>query len=180
MHAWIRLTLIFIASLSAVCTSAVAEDVTFGVMKPAANPPAEEQPTQVPPRAAFPTITLPGQELETEALLAEDAPAVAPDDAAVFEDEEAPDAVPEEVAVPVEAESTGGPKSQTDKIVDTFMQLDTDESKSVSVEEYLIMVQQRVEARFTAMDADGDGEVSEEEYRSFWKSRMAKWYRLKR
>jgi len=103
-----------------------------------------------------------------------------PVESAVFDDEEAPDAVPEELAAPVEAASTGGPKSQTDKIVEKFMELDTDESKSVSVQEYLIMVQQRVEARFAAMDANADGEVSEDEYRIFWKSRMAKWYRLKR
>ena len=167
MHVWIRSTLIFAVALVAFGLTSWAEDTPASVSEAEQ---AGQTDVPVAPREAFPTITMPGQPLEPGQ----------PVEPAVFEDEEAPDAVPEELAVPVEAASTGGPKSQTDKIVDTFMELDTDESKSVSVEEYLIMVQQRVEARFTAMDANGDGEVSEEEYRSFWKSRMAKWYRLKR
>ncbi len=79
-----------------------------------------------------------------------------------------------------ENKRNNGPKTATDKIVDKFMALDVDESAGVSMDEYITMVQQRVMARFAAMDANGDGEVSEDEYRMFWKSRMAKWYRLKR
>jgi len=79
-----------------------------------------------------------------------------------------------------ERKRNNGPKTATDKIVDKFMALDVDESAGVSMDEYITIVQQRVMARFAAMDANGDGEVSEDEYRVFWKSRMAKWYRLKR
>ncbi|MDQ6987892.1 MAG: hypothetical protein Q9M25_08830 [Mariprofundaceae bacterium] len=85
-------------------------------------------------------------------------------------------------AVPLVAERkrNNGPKTATDKIVDKFMALDMDNSAGVSMDEYITMAQQRVMARFAAMDANRDGEVSEDEYRAFWKSRMAKWYRLKR
>jgi len=83
---------------------------------------------------------------------------------------------------PVEAavKRHNGPKTQTDKIVEKFMTLDVDGSAGVSMDEYITIVQQRVMARFAAMDADKNGEVTEDEYRAFWKSRMAKWYRLKR
>ncbi|MDX8391449.1 MAG: hypothetical protein R8K53_02620 [Mariprofundaceae bacterium] len=83
------------------------------------------------------------------------------------------------VAMP-ETTSRRGPKTATDKIVDKFMLLDIDASAGVSMDEYITIVQQRVMTRFAAMDANRDGEVSEDEYRVFWKSRMAKWYRLKR
>ena len=73
-----------------------------------------------------------------------------------------------------------GPKTATDKIVEKFMALDSDASAGVSLKEYAAMVEQRLLARFAAMDADKDGEVTEDEYRAFWKSRMARWYRLKR
>ena len=77
-----------------------------------------------------------------------------------------------------------GPATATDKIVERFMQLDTDEDPemagTVSFEEYLSMVLERAQARFESMDADGDGEVTPEEYREFWQSRKAMWYRLKR
>jgi len=92
----------------------------------------------------------------------------------VFDDTGVPPTVEPEV------KHHNGPKTQTDKIVEKFMTLDTDKSAGVSMDEYIAMVQQRVEARFAAMDADRDGEVTEDEYRAFWKSRMAKWYRLKR
>jgi len=81
------------------------------------------------------------------------------------------------------AERTG-PATATDKIVERFMQLDTDEDPetagTVSFEEYLSMVLERAQARFESMDADGDGEVTPDEYREFWQSRKAMWYRLKR
>ncbi len=73
-----------------------------------------------------------------------------------------------------------GPMSATDRIVARFMALDTDTSGSVSLDEYMAMVQQRAMARYQAMDSNGDGEVSDKEYRAFWKSRLAHWYRLKR
>ncbi|OIO68653.1 MAG: hypothetical protein COW19_02575 [Zetaproteobacteria bacterium CG12_big_fil_rev_8_21_14_0_65_55_1124] len=175
MHAWIRSTLIFVATLGAVCTSALAEDVPFRAMQPQ----AVEQPVDAASQPAFPKIRMPGQPAEPDAASAEAPSAAAPGESAVFDDEEAADAVPAEPVAAAEVQ-TGGPKTATDKIVEKFMALDTDESRSVSVEEYLIMVQQRVEARFKAMDADGNGEVTEDEYRAFWKTRMAKWYRLKR
>lgn len=175
MHACKYSLLILIALSGGMAGSAVAADMPVGSMQSGTMQPME-QPAADPAAAqplAFPTITAPGQPIEP----------VAPNgDAMAIEDEEAPApdaqaAEPYDVPVPAE---TGGPKSPTDKIVDKFMTLDTDESKSVSVMEYLVMVQQRVEARFKAMDANGDGEVTEEEYRAFWKSRMSKWYRLQR
>ena len=84
-------------------------------------------------------------------------------------------------AMPVpKAMEHNGPKSATDKIVEKFMALDADASAGVSLKEYAAMVEQRLLARFAAMDADKNGEVTEDEYRAFWKSRMARWYRLKR
>lgn len=71
------------------------------------------------------------------------------------------------------------PATPTDKIVERFMALDIDASNAVSFEEYMIMVRERAEARFAAMDGNGDGEVTAEEYRAFWKARRAKWYRIK-
>ncbi|MDQ6956678.1 MAG: hypothetical protein Q9M21_05710, partial [Mariprofundaceae bacterium] len=40
------------------------------------------------------------------------------------------------------------PLTATDKIVDRFMELDIDATESVSLGEYLLMVQERAEARF--------------------------------
>ena len=71
-------------------------------------------------------------------------------------------------------------KSSTDKIVDTFMELDADQSDSVSLAEYKAMVNQRAAVRFAEMDANHDGEVSDDEYRQFWQKTKARWYRLKR
>jgi len=71
-------------------------------------------------------------------------------------------------------------KTSTDKIVDTFMSLDLDESEAVSFEEYKVMVDLRALARFEEMDADADGEVTDVEYRKFWRENKAKWYRLQR
>ena len=71
-------------------------------------------------------------------------------------------------------------KSSTDKIVDTFMQLDLDESETVSFEEYQSMVNERAQSRFEAMDANGDEEITDMEYRDFWRDNKAKWYRLQR
>jgi EF hand len=73
-----------------------------------------------------------------------------------------------------------GPETPTDKIVDAFMQLDTDKSNSVSFDEYMAMVQQRAKDRFDAMDTNHDGQVTPEEYRAFWQLRKSQWYRLKR
>jgi len=74
----------------------------------------------------------------------------------------------------------GGPLSSTDKIVNTFMELDTDNNDGVSHKEYMTMVQERAEARFRAMDVNRDQEVSAEEYREFWRQQKARWYRLNR
>lgn len=60
------------------------------------------------------------------------------------------------------------------------MELDIDASAGVSFDEYMLMVEERAEARFAAMDGDGDGEVTAEEYRAFWRARKAQWYRIKR
>ncbi|MDQ6957944.1 MAG: hypothetical protein Q9M24_02395 [Mariprofundaceae bacterium] len=78
------------------------------------------------------------------------------------------------------ASEPAGPLSATDKIVARFMDLDTDASGGVSYEEYMAMVRERIVARYAAMDTNDDGEVTDEEYRTFWKLRMAQWYRLKR
>jgi len=71
-------------------------------------------------------------------------------------------------------------ETSTDKIVDAFMALDSDQSDSVSYAEYKAMVDERAKTRFGAMDTNRDGEVSDEEYREFWRKTKAKWYRLKR
>jgi len=71
-------------------------------------------------------------------------------------------------------------KSSTDKIADAFMQLDLDASEAVSFEEYKAMVDERAQTRFAAMDRNHDGEVTDAEYRIFWRENKAKWYRLQR
>jgi len=76
--------------------------------------------------------------------------------------------------------AAAAPKSATDKVVDTFMELDANHSDSVSYAEYKAMVDQRARLRFIAMDTNRDNEVSEDEYREFWRKTKAKWYRLKR
>ena len=75
-----------------------------------------------------------------------------------------------------------GPATATDKIVDRFMALNTNPEESIGVdfEEYFTMVMQRAMDRFEAMDSDQDDEVTEEEYREFWKAQKAQYYRLKR
>ncbi len=72
------------------------------------------------------------------------------------------------------------PASATDKVVETFMALDLDESATVSYEEYEIMVKERLDERFKAMDKNGDGQVSPEEYREFWTTQKAEYYRPRR
>ena len=89
------------------------------------------------------------------------------------------------LALPVAAiaqdEGTSGePLTATDKIVQHFMDQDIDENGGVSFDEYMEMVYDHAAKRFAEMDANGDGEVSSEEYRTFWKARMAKYYRLKK
>ncbi len=71
-------------------------------------------------------------------------------------------------------------KSSTDKIVGAFMELDLDESESVTFDEYKSMVDLRALTRFEEMDANTDGQVTDEEYRKFWAENKAKWYRLHR
>lgn len=94
------------------------------------------------------------------------------------------DATDDEEAAPSSTDTgettPSGPLTSTDKIVKSFMQLDTDKSNAVSFDEYMAMVQQRAKDRFDAMDANHDGQVTPDEYRQFWLHRMAQWYRLKR
>jgi len=71
-------------------------------------------------------------------------------------------------------------KTATDKVVDTFMALDGDASQSVSFNEYKAMVDQQAAERFRHMDSNRDGQVSADEYRAFWGTEKAKWYRLNR
>jgi len=171
MHAWIRSTLILVVMLGGISCAALAGDFPA----PTAPANAAAQPVAPAPGA----VNQPGGANQPDG---NGMPASAtPVDPATLDDEEAPDAAPAEQPQPADEQAAaGGPKTPTDKIVDKFMLLDIDGSKGVSMDEYLIMVQQRAKARFEAMDADGNGEVSEDEYRQFWKSRMAKWYRLKR
>ncbi|NWF36702.1 thymidylate synthase [Mariprofundus sp. KV] len=72
------------------------------------------------------------------------------------------------------------PKSATDKIVDRFLELDQDASEGVSLDEYLLMVNERAKDRFKEIDANRDGEVTDPEYRDFWQQKKAQWYRLER
>jgi hypothetical protein len=95
------------------------------------------------------------------------------------------DATTHEQMMPADEQATDtpenrGPLTATDKIVNRFMELDTDTSEGVSFEEYMTMVQQRATDRFASMDANEDGEVTAEEYREFWKARKAQYYRPKR
>jgi len=82
------------------------------------------------------------------------------------------------VCIPLWAEAAQ--KSPTDKIVDTFMNLDVDASTGVSSNEYMRMVRQRARNRFARMDRNHDGEVSAKEYRRFWQQEESAYYRLKR
>jgi hypothetical protein len=129
------------------------------------------QPTQfpVPQQAAVPQPTAPSP----AQAVAQPAPGTQPDAA---DDEETPPATPEGTNQP----APSGPLTSTDKIVKSFMQLDTDKSNAVSFDEYMVMVQQRAKDRYDAMDANHDGQVTPDEYRQFWLHRMAQWYRLKR
>jgi len=68
----------------------------------------------------------------------------------------------------------------TDKIVERFIALDTDETEGVSYEEYMVMVQARAKKRFSMMDRNHDAEVSASEYRHFWRTQKSQYYRLKR
>jgi len=79
-----------------------------------------------------------------------------------------------------EQEAASGPLTATDKIVDRFMALDADATEGVSLEEYLLMVHARAEARFSLMDSNQDGEVNADEYRQFWRTQKSQYYRLKR
>jgi len=83
-------------------------------------------------------------------------------------------------AVAADEEKSFSNMTSTDKIVQKFMELDLDENEGVSFDEYMEMVFERTIKRFPEMDGDGDGEVTSEEYRIFWKNRMAKYYRLKK
>jgi len=104
---------------------------------------------------------------------------------AVLEEEVATPSIQERIeelkAIRAKSEREG-PATATDKIVDRFMELNTNpgESAGVDFEEYFTMVQQRALDRFEAMDANQDGEVTAEEYREFWKAQKAQYYRLKR
>jgi len=71
-------------------------------------------------------------------------------------------------------------QTPTDKIVETFMNLDTDMSDSVSPGEYMSMVEERAHDRFARMDRNHDGEVSTDEYRRFWQKEESAYYRLQR
>ncbi len=77
----------------------------------------------------------------------------------------------------MQANAAGTP---TDKVVEAFMELDQDASNGVSMPEYMSMVNRRARERFARMDQNHDGEVSEDEYRLFWQTQKAKWYRLHR
>ncbi|MBL1352072.1 MAG: thymidylate synthase [Zetaproteobacteria bacterium] len=71
-------------------------------------------------------------------------------------------------------------KTPTDKIIDTFMALDGDMSDSVSYAEYMTMVRERTQKRFSRMDSNHDGAVSAKEYRRFWNKEQSAYYRLQR
>ena len=70
--------------------------------------------------------------------------------------------------------------SATDKIVESFMELDFDESESVSYDEYELMVIQRLADRFIEMDTNEDEQISAEEYRAFWTEQKSQYYRPRR
>lgn len=203
MSAQLRLPMILAAAFCAVAAQpAFAADMatdtsTGGSMgatagtQPMADPTQLQVPGQEQGQPAMQVTVGPvGQtagQAPASAQQAGEQPANPEPDANSLDDEEAPAVsgadtpqVPPGDAAVTAADQNSGPKTATDKLVDHFMELDTDGSDSVSMAEYVAMVQKRMEARFAAMDANGDGQVTPEEYREFWKSRMAHWYRLKR
>jgi EF hand len=158
MRAWMRSTLILAVVLGSPGINARAGDSPAAALQP----PTSASTAQASQQVATSSATTPAGE------------------GGAVDDEEAPaDTQSAEPATPSDTQASGGLKTATDKIVDKFMLLDTDGSKGVSMNEYMAMVQMRAKARFAAMDANGDGQVTADEYRAFWKARMAQWYRLK-
>ncbi len=84
------------------------------------------------------------------------------------------------MAAAQDEKAAGEAMTSTDKIVQRFMDQDIDENGGVSFDEYMEMVYERAIERFGQMDGDGNGEVTSDEYRTFWRKRMAKYYRLKK
>lgn len=76
--------------------------------------------------------------------------------------------------------STAEILSPTDKIVEKFMELDADESESITFDEYQILVMDRLGNRFIEMDTNGDEQVTAEEYRNFWVDKKSQHYRPRR
>ncbi|MDQ6988738.1 MAG: thymidylate synthase [Mariprofundaceae bacterium] len=68
----------------------------------------------------------------------------------------------------------------TDKVVERFMELDYNQSETVSLDEYKSMVMGRMKKRFAQMDKNRDGQVSEDEYRKFWLQQKSQYYRPRR
>lgn len=159
MRSWMRSTLILAMVLGTPGIHAWAGDTPSATLQPSPSGTTAQASQQVAPSSA----------------------ASPSDENGGVDDEEAPaDSQSAEATPPDDAQETnGGLKTTTDKIVDKFMLLDSDASKGVSMDEYMTMVQMRAKARFAAMDANGDGQVTADEYRAFWKARMAQWYRLK-
>lgn len=149
--------------------------------KPTAQPDAST-PANTAPAATTDTATQPaptkGAAATTTETTGQPAPSAQPDETAQPEDE----ASQPDQTQPSEEDTTqsSGPMTATDKIVAHFMALDTDQDDGVSFDEYMAMVQQRAQDRFATMDVNGDGQVTAEEYRKFWKERKAQWYRLRR
>lgn len=83
-------------------------------------------------------------------------------------------------AIAQDKSTSGVAMTSTDKIVQRFMDQDIDENEGVSFDEYMEMAYERAIERFAQMDGNGNGEVTRDEYRTFWKARMAKYYRLKK
>jgi len=67
----------------------------------------------------------------------------------------------------------------TSKLVNRFVALDRN-GDGVSFAEFMVMVESRARQEYKHMDGNGDGRVSGYEYKAFWDSRKAKYYRVKR
>jgi len=67
----------------------------------------------------------------------------------------------------------------TNKLVNRFVALDGN-GDGVSFAEFMVMVESRARQEYKQMDGNGDGRVSRYEYKVFWDSRKAKYYRVQR
>jgi len=72
-------------------------------------------------------------------------------------------------------EETEAPEIELDPVSKRFLLMDTDETGAISREEYIDAALIRAAERFDKIDADGDGEATPDEYRTFRRSNREWW-----